>query len=91
MPVYPGALEFLCLSITVVQLLLTTLTALLHKKGNRLKARVVIYAYQHHVRLLLPSLWSLATTVYSGRGADIVMQSSAFMRTERCHCAEVMV
>jgi hypothetical protein len=38
--------------------------------------RVVIYAYQHHVRLLLPSLWSLATSVYSGRGADIVMQST---------------
>ena len=47
MPVYPGALEFLCLSITVVQFLLTTLTSLFHKKCNRLKARVVLYAYQH--------------------------------------------
>src|SRR5437667_2289508 len=54
MPVYPGALEFLGLSITVVQLLFTTLTSLFHKKCNRLKARVVIYAYNHHVRLLSP-------------------------------------
>src|SRR5713226_9680885 len=44
------SIEFLCLSITVVQFLFTTL----NKKCNRLKARVVIYAYNHHVRLLSP-------------------------------------
>jgi len=54
MPVYPGALEFFCLSITVLQFLFTTFTGLFHKKCNRLKARVVIYAYNHHVRLLSP-------------------------------------
>jgi hypothetical protein len=54
MPVYPGALELLCLSITVVQFLFTTFTRLFYKKCNRLKARVVIYAYNHHVRLLSP-------------------------------------
>src|SRR6516162_6083699 len=48
------SIEALCLSITVVQFLFTTLTGLFHKKYNRLKARVVIYAYQHHVRLLSP-------------------------------------
>src|SRR6516165_5593818 len=48
------SIEALCLSITVVQFLFTTLTGLFHKKCNRLKARVVIYAYQHHVRLLSP-------------------------------------
>jgi hypothetical protein len=37
---------------------------------------MVIYAYNHHVRLLLPNLWS-STKVYSGQGADIVMQSSS--------------
>jgi hypothetical protein len=31
-----------------------------HKKFNRLKARVIIYAYQHHVRLILLSLWPLS-------------------------------
>jgi len=36
----------------VVQFLFTTLTSPFHKKCNRLKARVVIYAYNHHVRLL---------------------------------------
>ena len=76
MPVYPGALEFLGLSITVVQLLFTTLTSLFHKKCNRLKARVVIYAYNHHVRLLSPGPMVVKQPkVYSGRGADIVMQS----------------
>src|SRR5215469_2700860 len=48
------SIEALCLSITVVQFLFTTLTGLFHQKCNRLKARVVIYAYQHHVRLLSP-------------------------------------
>jgi hypothetical protein len=32
----------------------TTLTCLFHKKRNGLKARVVLYAYPHHVRLLSP-------------------------------------
>jgi hypothetical protein len=41
MPVYPGALEFLYLSITVVQFLFTTLTRLFYKKCNLLKAQVV--------------------------------------------------
>jgi hypothetical protein len=48
------SIKFLGLSIAVVQFLFTTLTCLFHKKCNRLKARVVIYAYQHHVRLLSP-------------------------------------
>src|SRR6202040_2011857 len=48
------SIEFFCLSITVVQFLFTTFTGLFHKKCNRLKARVVIYAYNHHVRLLSP-------------------------------------
>jgi hypothetical protein len=40
------------------------------------KARVVIYAYQVHVRLLSPEPAVVeTTTVYSGQGADIVMQS----------------
>src|SRR5262249_46093833 len=42
------------LSITVVQILFNKLTCLFYKKRNRLKARVVIYAYQVHVRLLSP-------------------------------------
>src|SRR3981081_4642530 len=48
------SIEFLCLSITMVQFLFTTLNSLFRKKCNRLKARVVIYAYNHHVRLLSP-------------------------------------
>src|SRR6266478_8183944 len=54
------SIEFFCLSITVVQFLFTTFTGLFHKKCNRLKARVVIYAYNHHVRLLSPEPWSLS-------------------------------
>src|SRR5713101_8991514 len=38
----------------MVQFLFTTLTSLFNQKCNRLKARVVIYAYNHHVRLLSP-------------------------------------
>ena len=58
MPVYPGALELLCSSIAVTQFLFTALTSLFYTKCNRLKDRVVIYAYNHHVRLLSPSLRS---------------------------------
>jgi Transposase zinc-binding domain len=47
------SIEFLCLSLTVVQFLFTTLTSLFHLKCNCLKARVVMYAYNHHVRLLV--------------------------------------
>jgi hypothetical protein len=48
----------------------------IHKR-NLLKARVVICSYNDHVRLLSPSLLvGFATTrVYSGVGADIVMES----------------
>ncbi len=63
----------------VVQFLFTTLTGLFHEKCNRLKARVVIYAYNHHVRLLSPEPMVVdKPQVYSGQGADIVivMQSS---------------
>ena len=38
----------------MVQFLFTTLTCLFHKKCNRLKARVIIYPYNHHVWLLSP-------------------------------------
>src|SRR5580700_583308 len=46
-------------------------------KCNLLKARVVICSYNDHVRLLSPSpLVGFSTTkVYSGIGADIVMES----------------
>src|ERR1700674_1626652 len=47
-------------------------------KSNLLKARVIIASYNDHVRLLSPerSLVGLvATKVYSGTGADIVMES----------------
>ena len=42
------------LSVAVLQFLFTTLSRLFHEKCNGLKARVVIYAYNHHVRLLSP-------------------------------------
>jgi hypothetical protein len=53
-----ASIEFLGSSITVIQFLFVELASFFHKICNRLKARVVIYAYQHHVRLLLPNLWS---------------------------------
>jgi hypothetical protein len=37
---------------------------------------MVVTTYNHHVRLSLPGLWLVGTTkVYSGVGADIVMES----------------
>jgi hypothetical protein len=47
------SIELLGLSITVAQFLFTALTSLFYTKCNCLKSRVVIYAYNHHVRLLV--------------------------------------
>ena len=47
-------IEPLCFSITVVQLPFIVLTGLFDQKSNHLKARVIIYAYNDHVRLLSP-------------------------------------
>jgi len=68
MPVYPGALELLGLSIAVVQSSFVIFTSLFYQKCYLLKARVIIYSY-HHVRLLPPEPWSSTTKVYSGRGS----------------------
>src|SRR5215469_7341485 len=69
------SIELLCLSITVFQFLFTILTSLFQQKCNRLKARVVIYAYQHHVRLLLSEPMVVMQPKCTVEGADIVMQS----------------
>src|SRR5438128_4161211 len=43
---------------------------------NLLEARVIVTTYNDHVRLLSPEPWLVsATKVYSGVGADIVMES----------------
>src|SRR5258707_15315118 len=45
-------------------------------KRNLLEARVIVTTYNQHVRLLSPEPWLVGTTkVYSGLGADIVMES----------------
>src|SRR5204862_6190841 len=45
-------------------------------KRNLLEARVIVTTYNDHVRLLSPEAWLVsATKVYSGMGADIVMES----------------
>src|SRR5438128_12533720 len=45
-------------------------------KRNLLEARVIVTTYNDHVRFLSPEPWLVsATKVYSGVGADIVMES----------------
>src|SRR5437667_6132719 len=45
-------------------------------KRNLLEARLIVTTYNDHVRLLSPEPWlASATKVYSGVGADIVMES----------------
>src|SRR5215469_7934573 len=71
------SIESLGLSITVVQFPFVILTGLLDQKCNRLKARVVIHAYQVHVRLLPSEPMVVMQPKCTVEGADIVMQSSA--------------
>jgi len=51
-----------------------------------LEARVIITTYNQHVRLLSPEPWLVGTTkVYSGLGADIVMESlHSSSKTDPC-------
>src|SRR5580698_568521 len=72
-----ASIEFLGLSLTVVQFLFVILASFFHKICNRLKARVVIYAYKHHVRLLLSEPMVVMQPQCTVEGADIVMQSSS--------------
>jgi|ERR1700722_596048 len=54
MPVYPGALKLLGFSITVVQLPFPILSRFCVHQRDVLVARMIIHAYNHHVRLLSP-------------------------------------
>src|SRR5271169_6604569 len=74
MPVYPGALESLGLSIAVVQFLLTTLTSLFYKKCNRLKARVIFIISGS----FLPGFGLKQKSPRVG-GASIVMKSTGLI------------
>jgi hypothetical protein len=57
-----------CFSLAVVQLPLPILTSFFYEKCHLLKARVIIHAYNHHVRLLSPEpVVVQQPTVYSGR------------------------
>ena len=72
MPVYPGALELLGLSIAVVQSSFVIFTSLFYQKCYLLKARVINYSY-HHVRLLPPEPWSLDNHSLLGSGEPALL------------------
>ena len=60
------------------------LTCLRVHKRNLLEARVVITSYNDQVRLLSPEPWLVRTTkVYSGVGADIVMESISLIEEQK--------
>ena len=67
----------------MVQLLFTALTRLCIDKRDVLIARVIIHAYNHHVRLLSPEPLVVnqpqSTRV---QGADIVMKSSPVLELQ---------
>src|SRR6266704_6187470 len=63
--------------LAVPQFPLVPFTPVRIDKRNLLEARVIVTTYNDHVRLLSPEPWLVsATKVYSGMGADIVMESS---------------
>src|SRR6267142_5667069 len=70
-------IKSLCFTIAVVQFLFTILTSLFHQKCNRLKARVIIYAYSDHAWLLSPEPLVVKQLKFTRvEGASIVMKSS---------------
>src|SRR5207245_8668233 len=76
---FPAHLELaveLLRFLAVPQFPLVPFTTVRIDKRNLLEARVIVTTYNDHVRLLSPEPWLVsATKVYSGMGADIVMES----------------
>src|SRR5437667_10226841 len=76
---FPAHLELaveLLRFLPVSQFPFVPLTRVRIDKRNLLEARVIVTTYNDHVRLLSPEPWlASATKVYSGVGADIVMES----------------
>src|SRR2546427_10001144 len=76
---FPAHLELaaeLLRFLAVPQFPLVPFTTVRIDKRNLLEARVIVTTYNDHVRLLSPEPWlASATKVYSGVGADIVMES----------------
>ena len=62
--------------ISLSRILRVEATSVRIDKRNLLEARMIVTTYNDHVRLLSPEPWLVsATKVYSGVGADIVMES----------------
>src|SRR5256885_4178907 len=76
---FPAHLELaveLLRFLAVPQFPLVPFTTVRIDKRNLLEARLIVTTYNDHVRLLSPEPWLVsATKVYSGVGADIVMES----------------
>jgi hypothetical protein len=76
---------------TCVLVPIAVASSLLHQKCNLLKARVIIYAYQH-VRLLPPSLWSSNNqSVLRSRGPTLLCnkcqrRTSLEFHVSDCRC-----
>src|SRR6266436_1393368 len=73
------SVELLSFTIAVIQLPFPALPSFLIHKSNLLKARVIIYSYNDHVRLLPPEpLVVMQPQSTRVEGADIVMKSCRF-------------
>src|ERR1700730_9136857 len=71
------SVELLSFTIAVIQLPFPALPSFLIHKCDLLKARVIIYSYNDHVRLLPPEPLVVMQPQFTRvEGADIVMKSS---------------
>src|ERR1700676_1319256 len=69
-------IESLGVTIFMVQSPFSALTGFFNKKSNLLKTRVVIYAYNHHVRLLSPE--------------SLVVRQPSLLGSRSRHCYAIM-
>jgi hypothetical protein len=70
------SVELLSFTIAVMQLPFPALSSFLIHKSNLLKARVIIYSYNDHVRLLPPEPLVVMQPKFTRvEGADIVMKA----------------
>src|SRR5258707_1562417 len=77
-PPFQIAVKLLRFSFAVVQLLFAAFPSFFVYKRDLLKARVIIYSYNDHIRLLPPEPWLIGTPKSTHvEGADIVMKSDS--------------
>src|SRR5262249_24491001 len=85
------SIEVVRFSVAVVQSSFTTLTSLCNQKCNLLKARVIIYSYNHHVRLLPPERLVVNQSIPGSREPTLLCNQVTFQPKRHMRSLELIL